>query len=41
MENKEARKCDRCDKPGMWHLRANTLFLCNKCKDKLEWGTDE
>jgi hypothetical protein len=31
------RLCDKCDKPGMWHLRAHTLFLCDEHRRKLEW----
>jgi hypothetical protein len=38
MSDKEIRMCDTCKvSPGMWHLRAKTLFLCNTCKNKLEW----
>ena len=37
-EMKQAlKKCDQCDNPGMWHLRAKTKFLCDDCRRKLEW----
>lgn len=34
-------RCDWCDKPGYWHMRANTLFLCDDDKRKLEWHTED
>lgn len=42
-EKPAIRMCDSCkESPGMWHLRAHLLFLCDECKRKLEWeqGTD-
>lgn len=38
MDTKPAvRLCDKCDKPGLWNLRARTQFLCEEHRKKLEW----